>query len=375
LKLSTELSILIKAALEGAEDLTIFAKSPFEADEAALISLAEWHQVRVLLYRYLVGQTAPTAFKELEALRSFGVGEAIYYMVFLKKSVELNASMADQGIKAFLMKGAFWAWLLYDDPGTREFGDIDFFLNKSDIEKGLEVLDLHGFKPDAYRQSLLADERNAGVYFQTDYQLPLKPDQGDFVKSLEIQWNATYPRFAYSFSWDELMSRAVVYDVPGGQIRVPGIDHQFLMMLVHHAGVEQWDKVKYMGDFVRILRKFANEIDWTYVNLVTVQKGFNRLLLESLGMVRLLTGENYFPYLPHVTAQNYPSEKFSAAIFKHWENRRPKPVTKSWRIFYFNFVYRDRLSDKLMILKKHLSYLTQFRLLVAKAKWYYGKRR
>jgi hypothetical protein len=375
LKLSTELSILIKAALGGPEDLPILADSDVQPDEAALISLAEWHQVRALLYRYLVGQDNPTTWHDLESLRSYGVGEAIYYMVFLQKSVELNSSFAAQGIKAFLMKGAFWAWLLYDDPGAREFGDIDFFLNKKDIQSGLEVLERHGFKPDAYRKSLLANDGIAEIYFKTDYQLPLKPEQGDFVKSLEIQWNATYPRFAYSFTWEELMSRAVEYTLPGGPIKVPGIDHQLLMMLVHHAGVEQWDKLKYMGDFVRILRKFATQIDWDYVSQVSMQKGFHGLLLESLGMVRLLTGENYFQYLPRDTPQNYPSEKFSSAIFSHWENRRPKPVTKSWRIFYFNFVYRDRLSDKLTIVKRHLSYLMQFRLLMAKAQWYYGKRR
>jgi hypothetical protein len=375
LKLSIELSILIKAALGGAEDLPIFTdKSFLSVDEEGLTSLAEWHQVRSLLYRYLAQQDASYGISDLTSLRDFGVGEAIYNMVFLRKSVELNAALADQGVHAFLMKGAFWAWLLYDDPGLREFGDIDFFLKKSHIGKALEVLAQHGFVPDSYRKSLLSDERMADVYFETDYQLPLVPAEEGFVKSLEIQWNATYPRFAYSFSWEELMSRTMKFDVLDGQIKIPDVNNQLLMMVVHHAGVEQWDKLKYMGDFVRILRKFAHMIDWDYISRVTREKGFDLLLRESLGMVRLLTGEDYFHHFPGRSGQHYPSKKFSSAIFKHWENRRPKPVTKSWQIFYFNFVYRDRLRDKLTIVLKHLTYLAEFRLLLAKARWYYNKR-
>ena len=138
--------------------------------------------------------------------------------------------------------------------------------------------------------------------------------------------------------------------------------------------MEQWDKLKFMSDFVRILRKFSSEIDWQYINKVTKEKGFNRLLKESLGLVRVLTGEDYGNFVGE-SLSGYPSEKFKSDVFSHWENLRPRPVTKSWQIFYFNMIYRDRPSDKLSIFFKHLAYLFEWRLLIPKARWYYKNRR
>jgi hypothetical protein len=371
MKLSPELSLLVKASLRGSEDLSLFSETLSGINQEALNELSSWHQVRSLLFDYL--NTGDASEFDVTSFKSHSISEAVYNMIFLKKSIELDVDLENNGVHAFLMKGAFWAWWLYENPALREFGDIDFFFQREHITRGLSILESHGFVPDSYRKYLLSDTNVAKLYFDTDYQLPLTPVADDMVASIEVQWNATYPRFAYSFTWDELMLKNMAFNVSGGQITVPSVENQLLMMLVHHAGVEQWDKLKYMADFVRLLRKFSPEIDWEYVIEVTKEKGFYRLLLESVGMVQLLTGEDYMHFCAAGTGKIYPSDSFRDDIISHWENRRPQPVTKSWRIFYYNMIYRDRLSDKISILFKHLAYLVEWRLLIPKARWYYGK--
>jgi hypothetical protein len=271
------------------------------------------------------------------------------------------------------MKGALWAWMLYENPGLRAFGDVDFFLKKEQIKEGLKVMSRHGFEPDRYRKYLLNEDKVAGLYFDTDYQLPLTPVGNNMLQSLEVQWNTTYPRYHYSFSWEELMNDTFSFEISGDLLQVPSVENQLLMMIIHHAGVEQWDKLKFMGDLVRILRKFSAGMNWNYISDTTRKKGFYKLLLESLGLVYVFTGENYLHFCGDNLEMKYPSKKFLNKVLIHWENKRDRPVTKSWQIFYFNMIYRDRLSDKLSILFSHLAYLFEWKLILTKARWYRGR--
>ncbi|PWJ58240.1 putative nucleotidyltransferase-like protein [Dyadobacter jejuensis] len=365
---SKELQFLVSASLSPNKPFS----GAMQPDPNSLLKLAQRHQVRVMLYDYL-GQNPIEGGEEiLDPLKRYSVEGAVYNMVSLKQSIGIVYDFEKEGLQVFLMKGALWAWMLYEKPSLREFGDIDYFFQKKDITQGLAVLARHGYHADDYRQFLLADAHVAALYFKEDYQLPLVPGPDALIQSLEVQWNTTYPRFAFSFGYDELMARPMAFDVPGGgqQIMVPSKEHQLLMMVIHHAGVEQWDKLKYMADFVRMLRKFGPEMDWDYIGNKARQKGFYRLLLESLGLAEELTGEKFLKYGKSGMVMKYPTASFKEAVYRHWEHGRMKPKTKSWQIFYFNMRYRDHWRVKAKILASHLAYLLEWRLLIPKAKYY-----
>jgi len=373
-RLSPQLDFLIKASLGGKLNDSIKPSVSEDPDWDTLYELAQWHQIGALLFNHLDKEGINTGSSDCFArLKEQSLNQAVFNMIFLKKSIEISKDLSGQQVNSFLMKGALWAWLLYDRPGQREFGDIDFFIEKENIKAGLEVLAKHHFEPDAYRTYLLKNEKVSKLYFDTDYQLPLTPTGAGMVQSLEIQWNTTYPRYHYSFDWKELTAKMMPVEIAGSLLHVPSAESQLLMMIIHHGGVEQWDKLKFMADLVRMLRKFGEQLDWHYITAVTKQKGFYNLLLESLGMVSLLTGENFLSYCQVNSQQVYPSPGFYEKVMIHWENTRAKPVTKSWQIFYFNMTYRDRLRDKISILFSHIAYLLEWRLILPKARWYNKK--
>lgn len=370
-RLSAKLSFLLDASLKDGANTSSLSNQIEVQDWDNLIQLSRWHQVTALLYHCVEAAEKITIPDHcLNKIKEHSTSQAVFNMLFFKKSVELNTDLASHQVNAFLMKGALWAWMLYENPGLREFGDIDFFLQKEQIKNGLEVMALHGFAPDKYRRYLLEKDKVAKLYFDTDYQLPLTPVDNNMLQSLEVQWNTTYPRYHYSFSWNELTENMMSFKILNGHFLVPSIENQFLMMVIHHAGVEQWDKLKFMADFVRLLRKFGGQMNWKYILEKTSEKGFKKLLLESLGLVYVFTGENYLKFCGNDLEKKYPSEKFLQQVLIHWENKRSSPVTKSWQIFYFNMIYRDRLSDKLAILFSHLAYLLEWRLIIPKLKWY-----
>jgi len=370
--LSSNLYLLIQACLGGNVDESLCSMSRHDPDWKLMYDLSRDHQVSALLYDHLkiLPHFEKIQVSCIDKLKQHSIDQAVFSMLFLRKSIELNNDLAQNNVNAFLMKGALWAWLLYDNPGLREFGDIDFFLQKEQISQGLDVLARHNFEPDAYRKYLLSKSKVAKLYFDTDYQLPLTPTGQEMVQSLEVQWNTTYPRYHFSFAWDELTQNMMSFTISGTTLRVPSAENQLLLMIIHHGGVEQWDKLKYMADLVRLLRKFGEQIDWIYIVKVTKEKGFYNILLESLGLVLTFTGENYLIFCDNNLEKHYPSKRFRKEVINHWENTRTKPVTKSWRIFYFNMINRDRLSDKLSILISHLAYMLEWRLMIPKARWY-----
>lgn len=155
IQVSTELSILINAALKDENDLPI-SVSRNELNWDSLMKLAKWHQVRPLLFDYLGknrNMQVPEKYNQL--LRDSTITQAVTNMSFLRTSIDFYEQLITSGVQAFLMKGALWAWMLYDKPGAREFGDIDYFINKHDIKDSLKILSRNGFEPDAYRTFLL----------------------------------------------------------------------------------------------------------------------------------------------------------------------------------------------------------------------------
>jgi len=371
---SPELALLLEAALSGnSKPLSDLNQRKINWEK--LIRLANWHQVRPLLLEFLQLQDEQPEIppKHLLALKQFAMGQAVTNMAFLGISVNLYQQLIAENVKGFLMKGALWAWLLYEKPVLREFGDIDFFIDKDDIGKGLTTLQRNGFAPDAYRKYLFNQEDLRTAYLDTDYQLPLEPTREHTLQSLEIQWRPSYPRYCYELSWEALSQNMISVHMAGSLIQIPNMENQLLMMVIHHGGVEQWDKLKYMADFVRLLRKFSGTLDWAYIENTSRKKSFNNLLNESMGMAHLLTGE-VFTGTELGYAARYPSANFRQAILQHWENERPALKSKSWRIFAFNMRHRDNWAVKFSIVLGHLRYLTNLRLLWHKALWYKNHR-
>lgn len=367
IKISPELAYLIEAAvLPSGHQPFETGHAPFDPKKFA--ALAKWHQIRPLAFEYAQEHALALPENVLKTLRDFALGQAVTNMAFLGICVRLYNRLIEHQVRVFPMKGALWAWMLYDKPVLREFGDIDYFVGKEDVSKSLDILLGEGFAADNYRLYLLKQKEIADDYLDTDYQLPLTPLREHALQSLEIQWNCIYPRYCYNFTWDELAGNLIEFNMTGKPVLVPGMEIQLIMMVIHHGGVEQWDKLKYMADLVRLLDKSADTMDWEYINGVTKAKGFNKLLLESLGAAGHLSGRDYLRYAG--VSGSYPSEGFLKDMLNHWENERPSLQTKTWRIFLYNIKYRDKWSDKLSIVAAHLGYLTHWKLLLHKISWY-----
>ncbi len=303
-------------------------------------------------------------------MRSGATARAVGSMLLLKESGHLVQQLQAAGIASFLMKGALWATLYYDDIGLREFGDIDLFVDQPDMARSVIAMEKAGYVADRYRAYLLDDPARREMYFATDYQLPLVPIASQSIKSVELQWRVAYPRFSFALDWAELMDRPDELSLGGVAMRVPRSENQLLLMIIHHVGIEELDKLKYGVDLMMLLRKVGTRLDWDYVFSKAEEKGFRRMVTMGLQVVQKLDAEITFPKSVQIMLAASDNGRFITNALSHWEHTRPKPRTKSWQIVRHQLKYRDRWLDRGNMLRAHLDYFTKIGLLYHKARWY-----
>lgn len=361
---SPELSFLLATSM-GAEQ---FPDEEINWDR--LYSLAEWHRIRPLLSKGIIERGIVAPVDWLNRMKGFRRDQSMYSLLLFEKTIKIYSHLSGFGIDVFPMKGTIWASLYYGDPGMREFGDIDFFLKKEQLTTAVDAMRKLDFIPDAYRTFLLKTNQSVKAYRDTDYQLPLAPVEDPDGELVELQWSVSYPRFAYSFSYEEIMKNSVEHYLMGVSVHLPRPEHQLILMIIHHGGIEQWDKLKYVADLLFFLKKHAADLDWEYVERLSKKKGIYKLLSTGLTLVRTINLSIKFPDDFCSKPEELPLE----TIYQHWEKGREVQLTKSVQILNYNLKYRDRPIDQLKILAGHLMYLSSFRLLASKVRWYFFRK-
>ncbi len=366
--LSPELALLTAICLS--EKKPVVPQAPVDWDK--LVRLARRNGVLALVAdRFGASFPEGSASVAGEVTRD-SVLQAMHNLMAMKKMLDVYRGLCGAGLRVFPMKGPLWGWMYYGNTGLRSFGDLDFFIDENDLRQGIGILRDHGFFLDGYRSFLLEKNRLTRAYVRTDYQLAFAPyESARNVQLIELQWRNTYPRFGNFYSYAELMDRPACYQVSGHTVRVPRPEYQLLMLTVHHGLVEQWGRIKYLSDLVLFLRKEAAALDWDFVWAESSAKGLDRVLLAGLYLVSAFTGDLpvRMPYAFEEIA-DYPFE----AAYRSWEEEASRGLTKSGKILRYNLRHRKGLANRWALLKGHLLYLTEWRLLWHKARWYSRKR-
>lgn len=126
----------------------------------AVLRAAEWHRLGAVLYGHLAGHDAVPEWV-------MGVLEETYLrqmaraaLVTRTLTVALGA-LAEARIPAMLLKGAALVETVYEDPATRDMGDVDVLVPARELTAAAEALAAAGFHPETddghRRAALLAD--------------------------------------------------------------------------------------------------------------------------------------------------------------------------------------------------------------------------
>ncbi|HEV7378674.1 MAG TPA: nucleotidyltransferase family protein, partial [Dyadobacter sp.] len=253
---------------------------------------------------------------------------------------------------------------LYGDVGKREFGDIDLLIDRESFQLALQLLSKAGYKPDSYRSFLLESAARTEAFFRTDYHIPLENTSSATSSMVEAHWEVAYPRLHFQFPSSEWKQFHQEYQIRNIRIDAFTNEYQFLLLVVHHGGKEQWSRLKYIADFAAFMTRWGCTIDWNLTANLAREKGIYTLLVQSLGLLKALG-------LPWKDAwQIKPEEVDTASFVKTWEEMPPAASNSSWPYFVHGMSVHDGIVHKSKVLFKHLKYLTEVNLLIDKARWY-----
>jgi hypothetical protein len=141
-------------------------------------------------------------------------------------------------------------------------------------------------------------------------------------------------------------------------------EYQFLILLVHHGGKEQWRKLKYMADLGAYMFRYGHETDWEKVAALAREKGIYTLVTWSLGILKGLgvTWKKEWP-------QRIASIE-TTSLLSQWEAAPQLPSNSTWPYFKHGFAIHDGFKHKAALVLEHLKYFSELQLLWHKATWY-----
>ena len=358
---SPELALLIASCTGGVTEKEAMPG----IDGEKLLSLARWHNVRPSLLAVVKTESSDW----VTALRQECMEITLSNLLNTQETTRLLNLLGEKGITAYGYKGCSWAEWLYGQQGLREYGDIDLLTGQKDFVLALHLITEAGYEPDSYRQYLLNGPVGLReAFLRTDYHVPMLRNTVDsslqFV--LEMHWRVAYPRLKFDFPESEWSEYRKVFKIQGRSVLSFSNEYQFLLLIMHHGGKEEWLKLKYLTDLAAYLNRHGSETNWPLVEKLASRKGMLKLVWQGLGLLRGM-GMSWSESWPDVTLV-----PVDPRLLQKWESMPRAANNSSLAYFLHTLTMRDTFQQKLKIGISHLDYLFELKLLYRKFLWHYG---
>jgi hypothetical protein len=279
---SSEFELLLACCHQNSDNhrLTLALKSSIHWD--VVLRLSEHHRILPALQAAVYGrEDVPASIQS--ALRSRFQSNALKALRFSAELVRITQAFAEIGIEVLAHKGPALAQLLYGDPTSRQYGDLDLLVQPADVARARDVLQQLGYSPQL--QLSLRQER---AYLQSGYEYVFA--LGDQRNLLELQWRIL-PRF-YSIEFDlkAMFPRSVEVTIEGFCVRGLGPE-DLMLVLCAHAAKHGWGQLGMLRDIATLA---GFKLDWDWVFREARRIGVLRIVAISLLLARNLLG-SLFP--------------------------------------------------------------------------------
>jgi hypothetical protein len=252
---------LLLDCLRPGDDRALAARlAALHADEwHALLHHALTQQVVGLVYQRvkLLGLATPPAQAALRTLQTLYAANAARNLRIRAELQDIAVALHADHQPIILLKGAHLAYAVYDDLGVRQMVDIDVLVPRDALARVAHVLEHHGY---AAQSPYVLDQ----AFFNDHLHLPPFAQQGRVT--IELHWNITAPRHAYSIDPDELWQRAVPVQI--GNASALGLCAEDLLLhaCFHAAYQHEFEfGLRPFCDIAQIMRRQHEDLLWPAV--------------------------------------------------------------------------------------------------------------
>lgn len=242
-----------------------------------IVYIASSHGLKPLLYFNLKNYADQITFN-ISILKDFYLNNTHKNLFFLGEMMRILHVFEKNNITAIPYKGSIMAINGYGNLAFRQFGDIDLYINKKDINKIKEIL-----KNEDYRLKLDIIDSNEEYYLKSQRELK-------FIKDnliIETQWNVVGISFSYPdgnyFPLDHDLKHLIVNN---NDIRTFSDEDLILILSLHVAG-HLWGRLSWLCDLAELIKN-TEKINWQKVMDKAHFLAIDRILYLNLSLINKL---------------------------------------------------------------------------------------
>ena len=208
------------------------------------------------------------------------------FTAHLKRVLRFSAELAgimrrfeERGVEVLCHKGPALAQQLYGDPAAREFGDLDFIVRTSDVERTRAILCELGYAP-----KLTLSPRQRREYLCTGYEYVF--GSAAEPNLVELQWQILPGFYAIDFEMASFFGRAVEINFEGRRMCAL-CNNDLILVLCVHAAKHGWPHLGMLRDIAALTHA---GIDWATTINEAARLGILKILATSVELARRLFG-------------------------------------------------------------------------------------
>jgi hypothetical protein len=238
-----------------------------------------------------------------DGLRASYHAAAVRHLLFATEMGALAADLAQLGVTPIVLKGMALATTLYPSPATRPTSDLDFLIERDQIEPVKQCLIARGYQDDGF-------EIGNHQTFDHHLQMSRRSRHGQMIM-VEAHWRLVHdPAYGRQMDLQGVRARAQALDC-GGHPAL-GLDpldqflHACAHLLLHHA--ETWDLLWLL--YLRLLLdRYGTTWDWGEVIRRSREFGIAGGLRYWLGLVEEWYGLPLPPEAVQALASEQPGDR------------------------------------------------------------------
>jgi hypothetical protein len=213
-----------------------------------------------------------------DKLRELQRAQTLFALQLTAELLRLLARFANAGIQVLITKGPALAVRCYDEPGMRQYGDLDLVVREADIRLATQaMLDL-AYEPRVPLSAIDAKKAPGEYAF-------LKPGTDLLV---EFHTERTFRYHPRPLQIEKVFQRSAAVVIDGRHVPALSLEDELVLICVHGAK-HFWERLMWIAD-VAALISGKQSPDWERVITVAREVGAERILRLGLRLASDVLG-------------------------------------------------------------------------------------
>jgi Uncharacterised nucleotidyltransferase len=264
----------------------------------------------------------------------------------------LLAHFANAGIQVLITKGPALAVRCYDEPGMRQYGDLDVVIREADIRVATQTMLQLTYEPRVPLSAINA-QKTVGEYAF------LKPGTDLLV---EFHTERTFRYHPRPLQIEKLFERSAYVVIDGRDVPVLSLEDELVLICVHGAK-HFWERLMWIADAAALISRQA--MDWNRALAVANEVGAQRILRLGLCLAADLLGAELPVHLEATVQSDRTVAKLAAQIESRLAHRELHEIG-----IFQRAAFRVRMRGGLL---SGLAYLLRLSLTPTEEDWTRGR--